>query len=231
MLLQVPKVLDPAQLGAMRARLAAAGDAWVDGRATAGHQGTQVKSNLQLAENSAVARELGDVVLGALERNPLFISAALPSRVYPPMFNRYEGGMQFGSHVDGAVRLIPGTGTKFRTDVSATLFLSAPEDYDGGELLIEGSYGVQKVKLPAGDMVLYPAGSLHRVEPVTRGSRLASFLWVQSMVRDDAQRTLLFDLDMAIVRLTRDSSNVAGNPALVSLTGSYHNLLRMWAEP
>ena len=228
MLLHVPKLLDAAQLGAVRARLAAAGDGWVDGRATAGHQGTQVKSNLQLAENSAVARELGDLVLAALERNPLFISAALPSRVYPPMFNRYEGGMQFGSHVDGAVRLIPGTGTKFRTDVSATLFLAPPEDYDGGELLIEGSYGVQRVKLPAGDMVLYPAGSLHRVEPVTRGTRLACFFWVQSMVRDDAQRALLFDLDMAIVRLTRDSP---GNPALVSLTGCYHNLLRMWAEP
>jgi PKHD-type hydroxylase len=228
MLLQVPKVLDPAQLGAMRARLVAAGDAWVDGRATAGHQGTRVKSNLQLAEDSAVARELGDLVLAALERNALFISAALPSRVYPPMFNRYESGMHFGSHVDGAVRLVPGSGTKFRTDVSATLFLAPPEDYDGGELLIEDSYGVQRVKLPAGDMVLYPAGSLHRVEPVTRGSRLASFLWVQSMVRDDAQRALLFDLDMAIVRLTRDAP---GNPALVPLTGCYHNLLRMWAEP
>jgi PKHD-type hydroxylase len=228
MLLHIPKVLDPAQLGAIRTRLAAAGDAWVDGRATAGHQGTQVKDNLQLAENSAAARELGDLVLAALERNALFISAALPSRVYPPMFNRYDGGMQFGSHVDGAVRLIPGTGMKFRTDVSATLFLVPPEDYDGGELLIEDSYGMQRVKLPAGDMALYPAGSLHRVEPVTRGTRLASFLWVQSMVRDDAQRTLLFDLDMAIVRLTRDAP---GNPALVSLTGSYHNLLRMWADP
>jgi PKHD-type hydroxylase len=231
MLLQIPKVLDAAQLDAIRARLDAAGEAWVDGRATAGHQGTPVKSNLQLAENSAAARELGDLVLAALERNPLFISAALPSRVYPPMFNRYENGMRFGSHVDGAVRLLPGTGVKFRTDVSATLFLAPPQDYDGGELLIEDSYGVQRVKLPAGDLVLYPAGSLHRVEPVTRGARLASFLWVQSMVRDDARRALLFDLDMAIVRLTRDSANAAGNPALVSLTGCYHNLLRMWAEP
>ncbi len=203
----------------------------MDGRATAGHQGTQVKSNLQLAENSAAARELGDLVLAALERNPLFISAALPSRVYPPMFNRYEGGMQFGSHVDGAVRLVPGTGTKFRTDVSAHAVPRTAEDYDGGELLIEDSYGVQRVKLPAGDMVLYPAGSLHRVEPVTRGARLACFFWVQSMVRDDAQRALLFDLDMAIVRLTRNSADAAGNPALVSLTGCYHNLLRMWAEP
>jgi PKHD-type hydroxylase len=228
MLVHVQKVLDEAQLGAIRTSLAAAGAAWVDGRATAGHQGTLVKSNLQLAEDSPVAREFGDMVLAALERNPLFISAALPSRVYPPMFNRYEGGMQFGSHVDGAVRLVPGTGLKIRTDLSATLFLAPPEDYDGGELLVEDSYGMQRVKLPAGDMLLYPAGSLHRVEPVTRGARLACFFWVQSMVRDDAQRTLLYDLDMAIMRLTRDAP---GNPALVSLTGCYHNLLRMWAEP
>jgi PKHD-type hydroxylase len=235
MLVHVQKVLGTPQLGTIRARLASAGDAWVDGRATAGHQGAAVKSNLQLAEDSPLARELGDMVLAALERNPLFISAALPSRVYPPMFNRYEGGMHFGSHVDGAVRLVPGTGVKIRTDISATLFLAPPEDYDGGELLVEDSYGVQRVKLPAGDMVLYPAGSLHRVEPVTRGARLASFFWVQSMVRDDAQRTLLYDLDMAIMRLTRDSSNTAANPALVSplvsLTGCYHNLLRMWGEP
>jgi PKHD-type hydroxylase len=228
MLVQLPKVLGEAQLGAMRTKLASAGAAWVDGRATAGHQGTLVKSNLQIAEDSPIARELGDVVLAALERNPLFISAALPSRVYPPMFNRYEGGMHFGSHVDGAVRLVPGTGVKIRTDMSATLFLAPPEDYDGGELLVEDSYGMQRVKLPAGDMVLYPAGSLHRVEPVTRGTRLASFFWVQSMVRDDAQRTLLYDLDMAIMRLTRDAP---GSPALVSLTGCYHNLLRMWSEP
>ncbi len=228
MLVQLPKVLGEAQLAAIRAKLASAGGAWVDGRATAGHQGALVKSNLQLAEDSAIARELGDMVLAALERNPLFISAALPSRVYPPLFNRYEGGMHFGSHVDGAVRLLPGTGVKIRTDLSATLFLAPPEEYDGGELLVEDSYGLQRVKLPAGDMVLYPAGSLHRVEPVTRGTRLASFFWVQSMVRDDGQRTLLFDLDMAIVRLTREAP---GNPALVSLTGCYHNLLRMWAEP
>jgi PKHD-type hydroxylase len=228
MMMHVQKLLDPAQLGAVRAQLQAAGGAWVDGRATAGHQGAQVKHNLQIAENSPVARELAAIVLAALERNALFISAALPKIVYPPMFNRYEGGMTFGSHVDGAVRLLPGTGMKIRTDVSATLFISEPGDYDGGELLIEDSYGVQKVKLPAGDMVLYPAASLHRVTPVTRGARLASFFWVQSMVRDDAQRALLFDLDMAIVRLTRDAP---GHDALVSLTGSYHNLLRMWAEP
>jgi PKHD-type hydroxylase len=204
----------------------------VDGRATAGHQGAKVKNNLQIAEDSPVARELGGIVLNAIERNPLFLSAALPSLVYPPLFNRYEGGMTFGSHVDGAVRLVPGTGRKLRTDLSATLFLSSPESYDGGELLIEGSFGVQKVKLPAGDMVLYPATSLHKVTPVTRGARLASFFWVQSLVSDEAQRALLFDLDMAIVRLTRDlGERGAGHEALVSLTGSYHNLLRMWAEP
>jgi PKHD-type hydroxylase len=229
MLVQIPDVLGADPVRAIRARLESAGDAWVDGRVTAGHQGAQVKENLQIAEESAVARELGAVVLGALERQPLFISAALPARVYPPMFNRYDGTsrMHFGSHVDGAVRLVPGADVKIRTDLSATLFISAPEEYDGGELLIEDTYGVQSVKLGAGSMVLYPGTSLHQVTPVTRGVRLASFFWVQSMVRDDAQRSVLFDLDMAIVRLTRDAP---GNAALVSLTGCYHNLLRMWAE-
>jgi PKHD-type hydroxylase len=227
MLVQIPKVLDAAPLHGLREALAAADGAWVDGRTTAGHQGAQVKRNLQIAEDSQVARQLGNVVLAALEKNPLFISAALPNRVYPPMFNRYEDGMHFDSHVDGAVRLVPGTGIKLRTDLSATLFVSAPQDYDGGELLIEDACGVQKVKLPAGDMVLYPATSLHRVLPVTRGVRLASFFWVQSMVRDDAQRTLLFDLDMSIVRLTRDAP---GHEGLVALAGCYHNLLRMWTE-
>jgi PKHD-type hydroxylase len=230
MLLRIPGVLDADQVRSMVERLAAAGDAWVDGRVTAGHQGARAKHNLQVAEDTPIHRELGAIVLAALERNPLFISAALPKQVYPPMFNRYDGaeGMRFGSHVDGAVRLIPGTGAKIRTDVSATLFLSDPASYEGGELTVEDTYGVQRVKLPAGDMVLYPATSLHRVEPVTRGSRLASFFWVQSMVRDDARRALLFDLDMSIVRLTRE---IAGHEALVSLTGCYHNLLRMWAEP
>jgi PKHD-type hydroxylase len=227
MLLRVPNVLDAACVREVRARLDAATDAWVDGRATAGHQGAQVKRNLQIAEDSAVARELGGPILAALERNRLFISAALPNRVYPPMFNRYEGEMHFGSHVDGAVRLVPGTGIKMRTDLSATLFLSAPEEYDGGELLIEDVYGTQKVKLPEGDMVLYPATSLHRVTPVTRGARLASFFWVQSLVKDDAQRSVLFDLDMSIVRLTRD---VPQHESLPTLTACYHNLLRMWSE-
>ncbi len=229
MLVRVPNVLSAEQVASMRTKLDAAGAAWVDGRATAGHQGAQVKHNLQIAENTPIARELGDPILAALERNPLFISAALPSHVYPPMFNRYDsvGGMAFGSHVDGAIRLLPGTGIKIRTDLSATLFLSAPEEYDGGELMIEDTYGSQTVKLPAGDLVLYPSTSLHRVTPVTRGSRLASFFWIQSLVRDDTQRTLLFDLDMAIVSLSQDAG---GHDALVSLTGCYHNLLRMWAD-
>ena len=229
MLLQIPGVLDAEQARRMAERLAS-GDAWVDGRATAGHQGAQVKRNRQLAEGSPLAAELGATVLAALERNPLFISAALPRRVYPPLFHRYDAaeGMHFGNHVDGAVRLLPGTSARIRTDVSATLFLADPASYDGGELVIEDTYGVQRVKLAAGDMVLYPATSLHRVEPVTRGTRLASFFWVQSMVRDDGQRALLFDLDMAIVRLTRDTP---GHASLLALTGCYHNLLRMWAEP
>lgn len=225
MLLTIPNVLTPGQLGRCREQLAAA--AWVDGRATAGHQGAQVKSNRQLPEDSPLAQELGDMILAALERHPLFISATLPARVYPPLFNYYEGGQHFGEHVDNAIRLLPGTGMKIRTDISATLFLCDPSEYDGGELLVEDTYGAHSVKLPAGDMVLYPATSLHRVTPVTRGVRLASFFWIQSMVRDDAQRTLLFDMDTAIQRL---NATDADNAARVRLTGCYHNLLRMWGE-
>ena len=230
MMIRIPEVLTREEVAQVRGRLDGAANAWVDGRATAGHQGAQVKRNLQIAEESPVARELGAVILGALERHPLFVSAALPASVYPPMFNRYEadGEMHFGRHVDGAVRLLPGTGMKIRTDVSATLFLSAPEDYDGGELQVDDTYGTHSVKLPAGALVLYPASSVHRVTPVTRGTRVASFFWIQSLVRDDAQRALLFDLDVAIMRLSQDA---AGHEALVSLTGSYHNLLRMWAAP
>jgi PKHD-type hydroxylase len=224
MLLAISNVLSTEQLATTRESLAKA--EWVDGRATAGYQGASVKRNQQLAENSQLARELGDVVLRALERNSLFISAALPNRVYPPLFNRYEGGMEFGSHVDNAVRLHPADGSKFRTDLSATLFLSSPDEYDGGELLIEDNFGVQQVKLKAGDMVLYPASSLHRVTPVTRGTRIASFFWIESMVRDDAERTLLFDLDTAIQRLTATQSDAQ---ARLSLTNCYHNLLRKWA--
>jgi len=227
MLVQIPQLLNDDQVRSMRAALDAPDAPWVDGRVTAGHQGARVKQNQQVDESSALARTLGDVVLAALERHPLFISAVLPQRVYPPLFNRYEGGMQFGSHVDGAVRLLPGGGDKIRTDVSATLFLAPPESYDGGELLIEDTFGTHAVKLAAGDLVVYPANSLHRVAPVTRGARLASFFWVQSMVRDDAQRAILFDLDRSIQRL---NARVADDPAMVSLVGVYHNLLRQWAD-
>ena len=225
MIVQIPNVLDAGQLAAVRRRLD--GAPWVDGRVTAGHQGAQVKHNRQLPEGTPAARELGDMLLASLERNPLFISAALPDRIYPPMFNRYEGGETFGSHVDNAVRLLPGSRDKLRTDLSATLFLCDPEDYDGGELLIEDTFGVHSVKLAAGHLVLYPSTSLHRVEPVTRGVRLASFFWVQSMVRDDGQRTILFDLDTAIRDLR---ASVGEGKATVQLTAVYHNLLRRWAD-
>jgi len=230
MLLRIPGVLTADQIAALRARLDTAGDAWIDGRATAGHQGAHVKRNLQVAEDSPIAHELGAVVLAALERHPLFLSAALPARIYPPMFNRYESaeGMHFGTHVDGAVRLVPGTGLKIRTDLSATLFLSSPDEYDGGELQVDDASGSRAIKLPPGDMILYPSTSLHRVTPVTRGVRIGSFFWIQSLVRDHAQRAVLFDLDMAVVQLTQAAP---GHPSLVSLTGCYHNLLRMWAEP
>lgn len=225
MLITIPDVLSAEQVAHCRARLDAAN--WTDGRVSAGYQGRRVKNNSQLDEDGAVALELGDLVLTALERNPHFISAALPAVVYPPMFNRYQGGQHFGAHIDNAVRLIPGSGRKIRTDVSCTLFLADPEDYDGGELLIEDTYGMQSVKLTSGSMVVYPSNSLHKVEPVTRGTRVASFFWVQSMIRDDAQRTMLFDMDSAIQRLNQTQ---ADHDAIVRLTGSYHNLLRMWAE-
>jgi PKHD-type hydroxylase len=200
---------------------------WVDGAVTAGHQSGRVKHNAQLPEGSEAARSLGDMVLRALERSPVFMAAALPLRVYPPLFNRYEAGQSFGAHVDNAVRQVSGTPHRVRTDLSATLFLAPPEDYDGGELVVEDSYGVHGVKLPAGHLVLYPATSLHHVRPITRGVRLASFFWIQSMVRDDGARTLLFDLDTAVQRLARDAPD---HPSAVQLTGVYHNLLRRWAE-
>ena len=227
MLLQIPQVLSPDQVAHCRDRLASA--AWADGRITAGHQSAQAKDNAQLPENDPVARELGALVLEALARNTTFFSAALPRRVYPPLFNRYAGGQSFGFHVDNAVRYDRSRGgaDAVRTDMSATLFLSSPEDYDGGELVIEDTYGEQRVKLQAGDMVLYPGTSLHRVTPVTRGERIASFFWIQSMVREDAQRRLMFDLDVSIRRLTQD---VPDHPALVQLTGVYHNLLRRWTD-
>lgn len=227
MLLHIPAVLDATKLQQFTTQLAQAGEAWVDGRVTAGQQGAAVKKNQQLAEQSALAATLGNEVLAVLERNALFISASLPHRVYPPMFNRYEGGMTFGDHIDNAVRVLPGSGTKIRTDLSATLFLSNPNDYDGGELVVEAPSGTQRIKLAAGDLILYPSSSLHRVTPVTRGVRLACFFWVQSMVKSDAQRALLFDMDRSIQKLTATNADMA---ARVQLTGSYHNLLRMWTE-
>jgi PKHD-type hydroxylase len=226
MLLYIPGVLTPEQVARFRTRLESA--RWIDGNVTSGHQSARAKYNEQIPEESVEARELGEEVLHALAASQLFMSAALPKQVFPPLFNRYGPGMTFGSHVDSAIRSHGPTGVRVRTDISATLFLAAPGEYDGGELLVEDTYGVQRVKLEAGAMVLYPATSLHRVEPVTRGVRLASFFWIQSLVREDAQRALLFDLDMAIVRLTRDRP---GDPALVSLTGVYNNLLRMWGQP
>ena len=226
MLVHVPQVLDAATLAAMRKRLAEA--AWVDGRVTAGFQSAQVKENLQLAEDSADARVLGEMVLRALEKNALFISAALPRSVFPPLFNKYEPGMNFGAHVDNAIRQVGDTGRRIRTDVSATLFISAPENYDGGELVIEDTFGTHSVKLPAGDMILYPATSLHRVMPVTRGARVASFFWIQSLVKDDSERTMLFELDRTIADLGQRSPN---DPALVRLTATYHNLVRKWGAP
>jgi PKHD-type hydroxylase len=224
-LLHIKQVLSVEQTAQARARVERA--PWVDGNVTSGHQSAQAKYNEQLPEDSPVARELGATILAALERSALFMSAALPKQVFPPLFNRYAGGMAFGSHVDNAIRVHAASRTRLRTDLSATLFLTPPGEYDGGELLVEDTYGVHSSKLPAGDLVLYPATSLHRVTPVTRGERISSFFWIQSMVADDGRRTLLFDLDMAIVRLTRDTP---GHPSLVSLTACYHNLLRMWVE-
>ena len=225
MLLQVPNVLTSDEVARIRQRIDSA--RWVDGNVTSGHQSAQAKYNEQLPEESEVAREIGTEIAAALGRSPLFFSAALPKRVYPPLFNRYGAGMTFGSHVDGAMRVHPPTGQRIRTDISATLALTAPEDYDGGELLVEDTYGVHSVKLPAGDLVIYPATSLHRVTPITRGTRVSSFFWIESMVRDDAQRSLLFDMDMALVRLNQQTP---GHASLVTLTGCYHNLLRMWGE-
>lgn len=225
MIIAIPNVLAPSQLAEASQQLDSAD--WVDGRVTAGHQSARAKQNLQLPEDSPVARKLGDSIVAALERNLLFLSAALPLRIFPPLFNRYGSGHSFGVHVDNAVRQVRGTAQRIRTDLSATLFLSPPQEYDGGELIIEDTYGPQTIKLPAGHMVLYPASSLHQVQPVTRGYRVASFFWIQSMVRGDSERALLFDMDLAIQRLNRDTPD---HPSIVQLTGVYHNLLRRWAE-
>ncbi|MGA7541216.1 MAG: Fe2+-dependent dioxygenase [Steroidobacteraceae bacterium] len=225
MIARIPALLDAQRLAAIEALLREA--SWEDGRVTAGFQSAPVKRNLQLAQDSPIARQAADIVLRALERHPEFISAALPRHLYPPLFNRYEPGMSFGSHVDNAVRQVPGTPHRLRIDISATLFLSPQEDYEGGELIIEDTFGAHSVKLAAGDMVLYPASSLHRVQPLTRGARVAAFFWVQSMVRDDGERTLLFEMDTAIRELTASAADAG---ALLHLTACYHNLLRRWAE-
>jgi PKHD-type hydroxylase len=225
MIISIPNLLQPPQIAEARKLLDAS--QWVDGKVTAGHQSARAKDNEQLPEDSPAARQLGAMVLAALERSPRFVSAALPLKVFPPLFNRYTGGQSFGLHVDNAVRQIRGTPHRVRTDLSATLFLAEPGEYDGGELVVEDTYGAHAIKLPAGHMVLYPASSLHRVNPVTRGARIASFFWIQSMVREDAQRALLFDMDSAIQRLAQETPD---HPAALQLTGVYHNLLRMWAE-
>lgn len=226
MLVQIPDVLKPDEVAAVRNILEQS--AWVDGKETAGEQAASAKHNLQIREGSKAAMEAGDIILRALGRNPTFNSAALPLRVLPPLFNRYDAGMKFHAHVDGAIRAIPGAGMRMRADVSTTLFLSPPEDYDGGELVIVDTYGSHTVKLPAGHAIVYPSTSLHSVTEITRGSRWASFFWTQSMIKDDGRRALLFDLDAAI----RDVRAVLPDdqPGVLGLSSHYHNLLRHWAE-
>lgn len=228
MLLHIPEVLTRDELAKLRQSLDAAG--WTDGRETVGTQGAQVKRNEQLPDVSPLRRELGQVVLAALDRNPLYFAAALPLRTLPPRFNRYQGGGEYGFHIDGSVMRVGSPGAPplhVRSDISCTLFLCEPEEYDGGELVISDTYGEHEVKLPAGDLVLYPSSSLHKVTPVTRGARLASFFWVQSMVRDDARRRMLFEMDTSIETLRQGGADAQ---AVLQLTGIYHNLLRQWAE-
>jgi PKHD-type hydroxylase len=227
MFVQIPQVLTADQLIAIRAALDRDTAPWVDGRVTAGHQGALVKSNQQLEEGSPLASELRAVIIAQLERHALFISATLPHRLYPPMFNRYDTGMQFGTHVDGAIRQIPGSGQKIRTDLSATLFLTSPESYDGGELVIHSDFGGQQAKLAAGDLIVYTATSRHRVNAVTRGQRLACIFWIQSLIREDAKREQLFELDRTIQQLTQSAVDPE---ALVRLTEHYHSLLRLWTD-
>lgn len=225
MIVTVADVLDAAQVAAARRTLD--GARWVDGKVTAGHQSAAAKHNAQVAEDDPAAIEVGQTILSQLAANPLFVSAALPRHIFPPLFNRYAGGQSFGTHIDNAIRLHRPSGMRIRSDLSATLFLSAPEEYDGGELVVEDVYGVQRIKLPAGHMALYPASSLHHVTPVTRGARVASFFWIQSLVRDDGQRTLLFDLDRATQQA---GAALADGAVAVQLAGVYHNLLRRWAD-
>lgn len=225
MLVHLRSVLDASQLAMVSKRLNAAD--WVDGRQTAGAQSAKVKHNQQLAEESEDARALGQIIVAALERHPVFLSAALPRKLFPPLFNRYAEGMAFGTHIDNAIRQVPGTPHRIRTDLSATLFLTDPETYQGGALVIEDTYGTHAIKLPAGDMVLYPSSSLHHVEKITSGTRTAAFFWVQSMVRDDAERALLYELDTAIRTIGQDAPE---SQALIALTGCYHNLIRRWSD-
>ncbi len=227
MLLQIPDILTAEEVAHCRSVLEAS--PWVDGRVTAGAQAAQAKFNLQIAEDGETARELGTLILRALARSPAFNSAVLPLRVLPPMFNRYDRNMTYGSHVDNSIRIIPGTGgMRMRADVSTTIFLNDPEDYGGGELVIEDTYGTKQIKLPAGHAVVYPSSSLHQVRPVTSGTRWASFLFAQSLVKDDGLRTMLHDLDLTIIELRRDLGDE--NHAVLSLVNHYHNLLRRWAE-
>ena len=224
MLLHIPDILDHEQVAQLRTALDAAD--WTDGRETVGTQGAQVKRNRQLPDASPLRQQLGETVLAALAKSPLYHAATLPLRTLPPRFNRYEGGAEYGMHVDGSVMALP-NGEQLRSDISCTLFLSEPEDYDGGELVVSDTYGEHEVKLPAGHAIIYPSSSLHRVQPVTRGARLAAFFWVQSLVRDDGRRRLLYELDAAIQRL---AATGADRDAVLQLTGTYHNLLRQWAE-
>ncbi|MCH2342653.1 Fe2+-dependent dioxygenase [Pseudomonas sp. NPDC047963] len=225
MLLRIPHLFSADET--LRIRTALEQAKWHDGKVTAGYQSAKAKHNLQLAEEDALAREISEAMLQRLWQQPEFMSAALPAKVFPPLFNCYTAGGNFGYHIDNAVRQVNGSAERVRTDLSATLFFSEPEDYDGGELVIQDTYGTQRVKLAAGDLVLYPSTSLHKVEAVTRGARLASFFWIQSLVREDAQRTLLYEMDQAIQQLNQD---VPDHPSLVKLTGTYHNLLRRWVE-
>lgn len=226
MLVHIPKVLTADEVAYFRQILEQ--QSWVDGKVTAGDQSAKAKYNLQIPQESEASKHLGDLILQALGRNPVFHSAALPLRVYPPLFNRYDQGMQFDMHVDNAIRPVPDTGFRVRTDVSSTLFLSGPDEYDGGELVIQDTYGQQTVKLPAGDMVVYPSTSLHAVSPITRGSRWASFFWTQSMVRDDTRRALLYQFDRAIMETRQSLPD--NHSAVLGLTATYHNLMRQWAE-
>jgi PKHD-type hydroxylase len=226
MMIPIPAVLDRAGVTAVRELIDAA--QWVDGNVTSGHQSALAKRNMQLPEEAPQAREAGRLILDALARTPLFIAAALPLKIFPPLFNSYAGGQSFGTHVDNAIRIQRGSDFRIRSDLSITVFLESPEDYDGGELTVETQFGVQQVKLAAGDAILYPSSSLHRVEPVTRGRRVASFFWIQSMIREDSARQTLFDLDCSIQALAADRGH--GDGEVIRLTGIYHNLLRRWAD-